>query len=193
MWSPWMLTLLVASLILSSIEVVVAKDIDTTCEATNKPSNSAFVFVKPHANTPATRELVMGKLTKAGITVHSESDIDGTEIDERGLIDQHYYSIASKATILPAKKIPVPGEKFQETFGESWGLVLKENRACNAMEACKRFDCSPLELNDVWQKAEAVKFGGGFYCGKQSFHYLYCLFRVDKTLLLNTFFYIFLF
>jgi hypothetical protein len=112
--------------------------------------------------------LVVDKLTKAGIKIRSESDIDGVEIDKRGLIDQHYYSIASKATILPAKEIPVPADKFEEAFGETWGLVLKENRACNAMEACQRFDCSPSELNDAWQKAEAVKFGGGFYCGKYS-------------------------
>ena len=143
-----------------------AADADT-CDAP-KLSNSAFVFVKPHANTPATRELVSDKLTKAGVTILSESDIDGVEIDKRGLIDQHYYSIASKATILPAKEIPVPADKFEEAFGEPWERVLKDNRACNAMEACKRFECSPSELNDAWQKAEAVKFGGGFYCGKRS-------------------------
>jgi len=45
---------------------------------------------------------------------------------------------------------------------------LKEKRALSAMEACKYFGCTPQELNDVWQKAEAVKFGGGFYCAKIS-------------------------
>ena len=145
--------------------VVVAADAET-CDAPTKLSNSAFVFVKPHANTEATRQLVVDKLTKAGVSILSETDIGGTEIDKRGLIDQHYYSIASKATILPAKKIPVPAEKFEDAFGESWQLVLREKRAYNAMEACKMFDCTPAELNDAWQKAEAVKFGGGFYCGE---------------------------
>jgi hypothetical protein len=145
-----------------------AKDAET-CEVPSispkKLSNSAFVFVKPHANTPATRDLVVDKLTKAGIQILEERDIDGVEIDKSGLIDQHYYSIASKATILPAEDIPVPVDKFEETFGESWATVLKEKRACNAMEACQRFDCSPAELNDAWQTIETVKFGGGFYCG----------------------------
>jgi hypothetical protein len=130
-----------------------------------KLSNSAFVFVKPHANTPATRDLVVDQLTKAGIQIVEERDMDGVEIDQRGLIDQHYYSIASKATILPAEDIPVPVDKFEEAFGESWATVLNEKRACNAMEACERFDCSPNELNDAWQMIETVKFGGGFYCG----------------------------
>jgi hypothetical protein len=44
-------------------------------------------------------------LTEAGITILSEADIDGTVIDEKKLIDQHYFAIASKATILPAKDI----------------------------------------------------------------------------------------
>lgn len=127
--------------------------------------NSAFVFVKPHANTEATQQMVREKLIAAGITILSESEVDGATIDEKKLIDQHYYAIASKATILPAKDIPVPADKFQESFGESWETVLSEDRAANAMDACKIFGCTPAELNDAWQKIEAVKFGGGFYCG----------------------------
>ena len=160
-------------LCLCQVLVLVASDTtnDATCDATGLPKlkNSAFVFVKPHANTPATRDLVANKLKEAGIDILKEIDIDGETIDKKGLIDQHYYSIASKATILPVSKIPVPEDKFEETFGESWKTVLKENRACNAMEACKRFDCTPAELNEEWQKADpVVKFGGGFYCAKVS-------------------------
>jgi hypothetical protein len=55
--------------------------------------NSAFVFVKPHANTPATQKLVRDGLAKAGITILSENDIAGNVIDEKKLIDQHYYAI----------------------------------------------------------------------------------------------------
>ena len=73
---------------------------------------------------------------------------------------------ASKATILAPKDIPVPPEKFEESFGESWSKVLSEGRAANAMEACERFQCDPQSLNDAWAKSEKViKFGGGFYCG----------------------------
>jgi hypothetical protein len=43
--------------------------------------------------------------------------------------------------------------------------VLTENRACNAMEACARFKCDGAALDEAWQKAKVVKFGGGFYCG----------------------------
>jgi hypothetical protein len=82
------------------------------------------------------------------------------------LIDQHYYAIASKATILPAKDIPVPADKFQAEFGESWDTVLKENRASNALDACQRLKCNAEQLNNAWGQAKkVVKFGGGFYCG----------------------------
>ena len=150
-----------------------------TCDAPDIPQllNSALVFVKPHANTPATRSLVKEKLTKVGTSILYETDIDGTEIDERQLIDQHYFSIASKATILPAKDIPVPADKFQESFGESWKQVLKEDRTCNALEACKRFECTASALNDAWQQAKVVKFGGGFYCGELRYYVLACQIR----------------
>jgi hypothetical protein len=139
-------------------------------EIPSKLPNSALIFIKPHANTQATQDLVMDKLSNANIRVLTQVDIGGKEIDEKGLIDQHYYSIASKAAILPAKDIPVPLEKFQQAFGESWEQVLQDDRAVNAMEACQRFGCSPSQLNDAWKKAKAVKLGGGFYCAPMSIH-----------------------
>jgi len=140
-----------------------------TCEEKSEGLNAAFVFVKPHANTEATRSLVKSKLLKAGVTIASECDIDGPTIDKDKLIDQHYYAIASKATILPAKDIPVPADKFEKEFGEKWETVLAEGRACNAMEACKKFNCDSAALESAWQKAtKVVKFGGGFYCGLMS-------------------------
>jgi len=139
---------------------------DGTCDAPGSLKNAAFVFVKPHANTPLVQKLVRDELEEAGVSVLQEIDIDGQTIDDKKLIDQHYYAIASKATLLDAKDIPVPADKFQSEFGESWEKVLKENRACNAMEACKRFSCDANQLDEAWGKAKkVVKFGGGFYCG----------------------------
>lgn len=161
MWS----TLVV--LLVAQLSWVAAEE---SCTALGGPLNSAFVFVKPHANTPATRELVVEKLNKAGVTILSQTEISGVDVDEKSLIDQHYFSIASKATILPAEKIPVPNEKFEAFFGESYASVLKAKRAFNALQACEQFDCTPVELNDAWKEAEkagkVVKLGGGFYCGR---------------------------
>ena len=99
----------------------------------------------------------------------SEGDISGTEIDEKKLIDQHYYAIASKATLLEPKELAVPADKFESFFGEKWETVLAENRACNAMQACERFQVDATGLEEAWRlcepKNKVVKFGGGFYCG----------------------------
>ena len=44
---------------------------------------------------------------------------------------------------------------------------MREERACNALDACARFQCDAAALNDAWQKAPLVtKLGGGFYCGR---------------------------
>lgn len=155
---------------------ITASGRDGTCDASSANCgslmNSAFVFIKPHANTAATKDLVRDALVEKGIRILSEKEISGKEIDKKRLIDQHYYAIASKATLMSPQDLPVPAEKFEEAFGEPWEKVLAENRAANAKEACERFDCSPDELNQAWREAEStkkvVKFGGGFYCGELS-------------------------
>jgi hypothetical protein len=67
----------------------------STCDASSGLKNSAFVFVKPHANTPSVQKLVREKLIAAGCTILSEADIDGKTIDDQRLIDQHYYAIGT--------------------------------------------------------------------------------------------------
>ena len=75
--------------------------------------NSAFVFIKPHANTEAVQSLVKNKLQDSGISILDEFDITGDVIDKEKLIDQHYYAIASKATILSPREMSVPEAKFE--------------------------------------------------------------------------------
>lgn len=57
--------------------------------------NSAFVFIKPHANTPKVQDLVRSTLKNNGIKIISEASIPGDTIDKKRLIDQHYYSIGA--------------------------------------------------------------------------------------------------
>ena len=79
--------------------------------------NSAFVFVKPAANTEATRALVRKVLKERKVKITKEGEIKGAEIDKKKLIDQHYYAIASKATLTKPKDLPVPADKFEAKFG----------------------------------------------------------------------------
>jgi len=132
--------------------------------------NSAFVFIKPHAVTDKTKELVKETFEKNNITITKEGSMEAEEIDKYKKIDKHYYAIASKATILTPDKLAVPKDKFKEKFGLEWADVLKEGKALNAMDACKTFEIDAEELDKMWaackKAGDLVKFGGGFYCGK---------------------------
>eukprot|EP00961_Rhodomonas_salina_P287380 3882905-Rhodomonas_salina.1 len=130
---------------------------------------SAFVFAKPHANTPEVQELIKKKFAEVGIKVLSDGEIAGPVIDDKKYIDQHYYSIASKATILKSSELNVPADKFKESFGEEWATVVEEKRCFNAMDICTETGMSAGDLETKWNAAKdagkVVKFGGGFYCG----------------------------
>jgi nucleoside diphosphate kinase len=134
-----------------------------------KPKNSAFVFVKPHAVTDKANALVADRLKAKGLSITSEGTLTSEVIDEKKLIDQHYYAIASKATILKPSELNVPQDKFKSSFGLEWKDALAKGVVFNALDACKEFGCTAEELNAGWGAAKKagklVKFGGGFYCG----------------------------
>lgn len=132
-------------------------------------NNSAFVFIKPHACNSKVQDLVKKGLEEKGFTIESEGDITAAEIDEKKLIDQHYYAIASKATMLKPHELNVPSEKFEATFGLSWEDALKSGNVYNAMDACEELGIDGTQMEKEWRKCKStkklVKFGGGFYCG----------------------------
>lgn len=136
---------------------------NSVCESPTK--NQAFVFVKPHANTPSTQLLVSETFHRNGIKILSEGELSGEEIDKGKLIDQHYYAIASKATLLKPHELPVPADKFEKTFGIGWKEALAKGKVYNAIDACQKLNIDADELDKAWGPSKKVKFGGGFYCG----------------------------
>mmetsp|Transcript_18753 Transcript_18753/g.29798 ORF Transcript_18753/g.29798 Transcript_18753/m.29798 type:complete len:380 (-) Transcript_18753:209-1348(-) len=135
--------------------------------------NTAYVFVKPHAVPPATIALVKNKFASNGIAVTSEGSLDSKEIDEKKLIDQHYYSIANKATLSKPKDLNPPAKKtaeFAKMFGMSWEKALADGLVYNAADACKELGVDGGEMNKLFGAAKkggnSIKFGGGFYCAK---------------------------
>jgi len=131
--------------------------------------NCAFVFIKPHAVTEQTKALVKEDLTKAGLTITGEGSLASEVIDKQKLVDQHYYAIASKATIMKPKELNVNSKLFQDHFGLSWTDALAAGNVYNALDACEAWGISAMELDQAWQEAKKgkklVKLGGGFYCG----------------------------
>ena len=137
--------------------------------AATMPSNSAFVFIKPHAVTDECKTMVKAKLEAAGLAILKEGSIASEEIDSKKLIDQHYYAIASKATILKPHELAVPEDKFEEKFGLPWKKALEDGTVYNAMDAAEYLGLDAAGLETEWRKTKpndkVIKFGGGFYCG----------------------------
>jgi len=137
----------------------------------NKPpvQNAAFVFIKPHAVTDKVKALAKAGLEKHGIKIVKEGSITAEVIDKQKLIDQHYYSIASKATMLKPAELNVPEEKFHDQFGMPWNDAVAAGKVLNAMDGCKKLGINAQQMDEAWAKAKAdknlIKFGGGFYCG----------------------------
>jgi len=67
--------------------------------------------------------MVRNQLEKAGIRVEAAAEIGAAAIEKDALIDTHYYSIASKATILDPSQLAVDEQAFEAKFGEPWQAV----------------------------------------------------------------------
>jgi len=141
-------------------------------EAAQK-TNSAFVFIKPHAVTDEVKEVVRKKLDEAGISILSEGAIAAEEIDKEKLIDTHYGAIAAKAVKQKPASLTVQAkaqDEFKKAFGLTWAEALKEGRVYNAVDACAKLNTDFDGLGARWgtlkKGVNLLKFGGGFYCGK---------------------------
>lgn len=148
-------------------------------EAVGK-TNSAFVFIKPHAVTDEVKKLVTDRFKKDGIRVLSEGAITAEKIDKDMLIDTHYGAIAARAMKQKPSQLAVSQkaqDDFKTTFGMSWPDALKKGVVYNLVDGAKKLDCSYAELGNKYDKLKKgpagpgttmLKFGGGFYCGKIS-------------------------
>jgi hypothetical protein len=138
-----------------------------------EPKNAAFLFLKPHAATDAAKALLESELSKRGLTVTKQGELSGETIDKKKLIDKHYYSIASKATLIAPANLPgmeTHAPKFEEKFGLSWAAALEAGQVYNAEGACTQLKVDAAGLDTMWAAAKKagklVKFGGGFYCAE---------------------------
>ena len=139
-------------------------------------TNSAFVFIKPHAckGTPGKVEaLVEESFAKNGIRITGKGEMAAETIDKKMHIDTHYGAIASKAVKLKPSELNVPDKgqaEFEKMFGEKWEDAVKAGKVYNAMDGAAKLGVDGSGLNDKWGKLakgkDLIKFGGGFYCGK---------------------------
>ena len=137
-------------------------------------TNSAFVFIKPHAaNSDKVKDLVRSHFKSNGIRITGEGALEAKTIDENMYIDNHYGAIASKAMKLKPNELNVPAKGkagFEKMFGETWEEALAAGKVFNAKDACEKLGCDGSGLDSKWATLKRgenlIKFGGGFYCGK---------------------------
>ena len=137
-------------------------------------TNSAFVFVKPHAaHSDAVKALVEKQLKDKGIKITGSGEMSAEDIDKNMYIDTHYGAIASKAVKLQPSELNVPEKGqagFAKMFGESWKDALAAGKVYNAKDGAAKLNLDAAGLNAKWSKLnrgkDLIKFGGGFYCGK---------------------------
>eukprot|EP00494_Astrolonche_serrata_P032564 UN32833 len=118
--------------------------------------NSAFVFIKPHAVNDKVKALVEKELKANNVTVTGQGVIKAEQIDEGSLIDQHYYAIASKATLLEPKELPVPADKFKEKFGLEWSKALENGQVYNAKQYGAKTKMNATDLENKWRECKKI-------------------------------------
>ena len=133
----------------------------------------AFVFIKPHAVTEATKKLAAAKFKQSGMTVSAEKRIGADAIEKKKLIDNHYYAIANKASLSKPAELNPPQprqDEFEKKFGLSWPAALQRRAVYNAVDACALLGIDGVRMDRLWGDSKSagnlVKFGGGFYAGK---------------------------
>jgi hypothetical protein len=157
------------------LESLKAKTDELVVEVSGK-TNSAFVFIKPHACkglVGAVEKVVEDKFKECGIRVTDKGEISAESIDKNMYIDTHYGAIASKAVKLQPSDLSIPDkgkEQFKEAFGEDWDSAVKAGKVYNAKDGADKLGLDAEGLNKEWSKLtrgkDLIKFGGGFYCGK---------------------------
>jgi hypothetical protein len=120
-----------------------------------KKKNTAFVFAKPHANTPAVLEVIRTKFAEQGIKVLKEGVVTGEEMKSKGLIDQHYYVVEFDPATLswadfrgkvlgPTNPADAPTDSLRGIVAANWqklGLQAPCDDSDNAVHA----SASPFE------------------------------------------------
>jgi hypothetical protein len=126
-------------------------------------TNSAFVFIKPHAckgKEGAVESLVEEKFKASGIRITGKGTINAEEIDKKMYIDNHYGAIASKAVKLKPSQLNVPDKGkagFEKMFGESWDSALAAGKVYNAMDGAAKLGLDSEGLNKEWSKLSRDK------------------------------------
>jgi hypothetical protein len=120
-----------------------------TSNRTRHPDNFAFMFIKPHANKKAVVSLVKAKLAEASVRVASEGVISAAQIDDGGLIDAHYGTLAQRAMSVPVLELGVWSASKAADFEEKFGVAHTGLPCAVAAKVARCCWCLTLRVEHV--------------------------------------------
>ena len=137
------------------------------------PQNHSFFFIKPHAHNEAVEALVRQTLAASQIDVVSSGTISAAAIDDGGLIDKHYGTLAERAMDVPPAELPVWSEakaaEFEKLAGQSHTAAAAAGQLLNLRQAQALLPtASPKEIERQWRAGECLKLAPGTYVAKLS-------------------------
>ena len=132
--------------------------------------NRALIFIKPQAVRPRAVEFIKKFLVQRGIRFANSGTILSEEIENRNIIDRHYFAISRSATVVPGSEYPFSPEEeaaFQTGYGKSLAQIRDAGQLLNATEGSVRLgNISSGELNRLWRAGKEVKLGSGLYVSR---------------------------
>ena len=135
----------------------------TTAPATN----TALVFIKPHAATDAWEGYIKQHLSSSGIRIIDSGVKYAAEIDSNRLIDQHYGSLARLAVETQPAEMELSAsakKSFADTFGVEWDAALGSVLRNDAALAKLGVDGAALEA--LWRQGDTCKLAPGTYVSR---------------------------
>ena len=84
------------------------------------------MFIKPHAVTAPTKKLATESLAKVGISIVGEGELTADVIEQKKLIDNHYYAIANKASLSKPAELNPPALLVGYSFGGVLAPYLRD-------------------------------------------------------------------
>eukprot|EP00930_Biecheleria_cincta_P048677 TRINITY_DN33955_c0_g1_i1.p1 TRINITY_DN33955_c0_g1~~TRINITY_DN33955_c0_g1_i1.p1 ORF type:complete len:318 (-),score=56.78 TRINITY_DN33955_c0_g1_i1:198-1151(-) len=131
-------------------------------------SNRAFVFVKPHANTPKVREEVLRVMGERSIGVVSSGTVQSADLRDGKLVDRHYSSISCAAMMPPCElaelisRVPSSLDQFTKRFGQTPKEAAAADRLLNVPLALRSIGL-PTEILKSQFNAACWKLASGIY------------------------------
>ena len=154
----------------SASNEVVARAVHEAVEELVGRTNSAVVFIKPHAQVDGIAAFVEKELNAAGIVIAKRGQLSGSEISQSGTIDSHYAAIGQYAMKTAPASLPVPQSKkdeFQSKFNENFDEVAASGKMINTAQAMEKFGITGPEVGKEFEKGKTtsgmIKLAPGCY------------------------------